>query len=125
VRLYLKVLAGFYLFGFILHVLDLLGLRLKFSDMDYLWQSWIIFLIVGDLIAAIGLWRPHCVGVITFQVIALSQLIAYTVYRDVFGEQYFLIVFHVVTILAFYLILIFGRNQIAPWCQPKVSGTKT
>lgn len=59
---YLKLLSVLYFIGFGLHLCDLLDLRLKFSDMDITWRSWIVFLTVADLITAVGLWRSKAFG---------------------------------------------------------------
>lgn len=98
---FLKVLSICYAIGFLLHIADFAGLRLHFSEMSLTWRIWIIYLVIFDAIAAIGLWRRTKWGIAAFLLIALSQLIAYLAFQSIFGEQTFLIVFHLATLLAF------------------------
>ena len=96
-KLFSKVilmLSFTYFIVFVLHILDILNLRLQFSSMDTVWKTWIIFLLVLDLVASIGLFRKRIWGEIAFFVVALAQLVAYTKFTTIFGEQEFLIVFH-------------------------------
>lgn len=101
---YLKLLAVLYFIGFGLHLFDLLDLRLKFSEMNMVWQSWIVFLTVADLITAVGLWRSTVYGVWGFHLVASSQLIAYSIFSSFFGFQIILLIFHIVTLSLFHLI---------------------
>lgn len=119
---YIKVLSVLYFIGFVLHVADLFDIRLKFSAMNFTWQSWIVFLTVADLITAVGLWRLHRIGILGFHVVAITQLIAYTVLAKVFGFQIEPIIFHAVTLLTYHSIRL--RN-IPPSGVNHFSGTKT
>lgn len=103
-KLYLRVLATLYLVGAILHVGDLLGIRLNFSEMNSVWKTWIIYLTIGDSVAAIGLWFQKKWGELAFQLIAYSQLIAYLGFRSTFGDQTELIIFHTVSLSVFYYL---------------------
>lgn len=109
-KIYLKVLACFYFVGSLLHLLDLLDLRLKFSEMSLVWQIWIIYLMVIDILAAVGLWRQKSWGILLFLTVAASQLIAYIGFVGIFGRQDSLIVFHVLTLTAY---------QFFKWRNPK------
>ncbi|MBT4760512.1 MAG: hypothetical protein HOO06_02335 [Bdellovibrionaceae bacterium] len=109
-KLYLRILALFYLFGAILHLGDVLNLRLNFSEMDTVWQTWIVFLLIGDTIATIGLWQYKKYGEIAFVLIACAQLIAYLKFKSIFGDQAILIIFHVVT-LSLFLGLKYWTNK--------------
>ncbi len=90
-----------------MHLLDLLDLRLKFSEMSIVWKMWIIYLIAGDMIASIGLYRQKIYGEIAFLIIGLSQIFAYTIFESYFGNQNALIVFHLITIS----IYLFFKNK--------------
>ena len=90
------ILAICYLGGFILHVLDILNLRLHFTEMDSVWKTWIIFLAIFDLLTAIGLFRKKLWGELVFLLVAVAQLVAYTRFQQIFGQQEFLIRFHTV-----------------------------
>lgn len=108
-KYYLRFLSLVYFVGFILHVADILDLRLKFSNMDTGWKIWIAYLCIADLIASIGLWKHKTWGVVSFFVIAISQLIAYLGFIEKFGRQDFLVGFHILT-LAAYLLIRFRKN---------------
>lgn len=107
------LLAIAYAVGAVLHLLDVLDLRLKFTAMNTLWKSWIIYLLVFDTLAAIGLCRKKIWGDILFLFIASSQLIAYTKFNAIFGNQDFLITFHVVCIILYTILktLDFWRHK--------------
>ncbi|MBX3018185.1 MAG: hypothetical protein KF767_09875 [Bdellovibrionaceae bacterium] len=70
--------------------------------MSPVWKIWILFLLFADVVAAIGLWRGKSWGAWAFLIVALSQLIAYGAFADVFGPQTELLVFHVVTVALFF-----------------------
>ncbi len=75
------------------------------------WKLWIVSLLAFDLLTAIGLFRKRIWGEIFFLVVSCSQIFAYTQFPSVFGEQNFLILFHIVTlsIYATFRILLFLR----------------
>ena len=102
--LYLRILSVLYFIGFALHFADLLDWRLKFSEMDLVWKSWIVYLTVVDFAAAFFLWRLTPIGVWLVLLVAGSQLVAYTVFQDIFGPQWLLVVFHAVTVFLLFLI---------------------
>lgn len=108
-KIYLRILSVLYAVGALLHYLDLVGLRLDFAEMSMAWKAWIIFLAVADTVAAVGLWKTKTYGVVTFLVVAISQLIAYVGFSDFFGNQTFLIGFHVATLVVFVAILVRQR----------------
>lgn len=68
-------LASLYLIGFALHALDVANLRLNFSEMDLIWKSWILFLLVFDLLASIGLFLKKGWGDVLFITVAACQLL--------------------------------------------------
>lgn len=98
------ILAVFYFIGFLLHALDVANIRLNFSEMDLIWKSWILFLFIFDLLASAGLFLRKLWGEFLFILIATAQMIAYIGFSSFFGEQKFLIVFHI-TCLVLYGIL--------------------
>ncbi len=93
-----------YAVGFVLHLLDVLNLRLQFDTMDSIWKTWIIFLLIFDLLASIGLFWKKFWGELLFILVAVVQLIAYTQFKAIFGEQDFLVIFHSACI-TFYVLL--------------------
>ena len=75
-----------YFIGFFLHALDVMSLRLNFSEIDFLWKSWILFLLIFDLIASAGLILKKFWGEIAFIMVALAQLTAYLGFSSVFNS---------------------------------------
>jgi hypothetical protein len=92
--------------GAILHLADVLDLRLQFSEMDAIWKVWIAYLLIFDFVASIFLWLSSIIGVILFLIVASSQLIAYTFYKNIFGGQGTLIIFHLVTVSIYFVLLV-------------------
>ncbi len=100
---YLKILALLYFTGGILHILDIFDLRLKFSGMTLVWKVWICYLAIMDLITAYGLIKLKKWGIYFFLIVALSQLVAYVLFNKYFGPQYPLIVFHLITLMIYFI----------------------
>jgi len=101
---FLYVIALCYAVGFLLHAMDLFDMRLPFSHMERYWQVWIVYLLIGDFVTAVLLWRRSFWGIVGFQTIAVTQLIAYLFFEEYFGRQGFLVVFHVVTLATYWKI---------------------
>jgi hypothetical protein len=79
-------------------------MALHFSEMDFVWKSWIVYLFIFDLVASVGLWMGKRWGIATLILVAISQLIAYLWYRSFFGDQVFLVTFHILTLTIFTLL---------------------
>lgn len=112
---YLKILALIYLFGGILHIFDIFDLRLKFSELSTIWKILICYLATMDLIAAWGLWKQKKLGIFCFLLVALSQLFTYLIFKDYFGPQYSLIVFHLSTLIIYSLFQFKNLNHLKKW----------
>lgn len=104
--IYLRFLAICYFVGFVLHAMDVLDLRLQFSQMSLIWQIWIVYLLIFDFLASVGLWLARAWGIVIFVTVAASQLIAYIFFQNIFGSQMLLVYFHFATIGMFSLILV-------------------
>jgi uncharacterized membrane protein (DUF2068 family) len=111
-RLYLRLLSVLYFAGALLHIADILELRLKFSEMTPVWKGWVLYLTLMDLAAAVGLWRNQKWGANLFLLVAGSQLTAYLGFRQIFGNQMFLLLFHSLTLVGYFGIL-FKEKQRA------------
>lgn len=111
IKVFLRILAVIYFVGAVLHGMDLFDLRLKFSEMDLTWQTWILYLFAFDLVASIGLWKQKAWGVALFLLISISQLIAYVGFASKFGNQLPLVIFHFLTI-AIFLALSLTQKKI-------------
>jgi len=92
---FLVVIAICYSIGFILQILDILNIRLHYSEMDNVWKAWIIFLVIFDFLAALGIFLKKRWGELFFFVVAVSQIIAYTQFQNIFQDQTFLVQFHI------------------------------
>lgn len=110
-HLYLKTLASLYLFGAILHLLDIFDFRLRYSELSTIWQVWIVYLLIFDFLASIGLWKAKAWGNAIFLLITISQLIAYLGFKGIFGDQSFLIIFHFATIAIFFSLYWWSRIE--------------
>mgnify|MGYP007118530614 CR=1 FL=1 len=104
--IYLRFLAVSYFVGFVLHTMDVLDLRLQFSQMSLIWQIWIVYLMIFDFLASVGLWLARAWGVFIFVTIATSQLVAYIFFQNIFGSQMPLVFFHFASLGMFFLILV-------------------
>ena len=110
-KYFAKVLSLCYFLGAVLHLADIFDLRLKFSEMNPIWKSWIIYLTIFDLVAGIGLWNNRSWGFLFFLIVTASQLLAYTVFSGFFGEQLPLIIFHCVALCTYLLLLIIRKTS--------------
>lgn len=95
------LIAVLYFLGFILHVGDMFDLRLSFSTMTTIWKYWIVFLLIFDLLTAVGLFLKKIWGEIFLLIVSCSQLVAYTQFAHIFEDQVFLVRFHVVVLSAY------------------------
>jgi len=98
------LVAVLYFFGFVLHGGDVLDLRLSFSTMNAIWKSWIVFLLIFDLLTAVGLLLKKIWGEIFLLIVSISQLIAYTQFSHIFEEQIFLVRFHIIVLSIYFLL---------------------
>jgi len=104
IHIFLKVLSVCFLFGGILHLLDLFDLRLQFSEMNMRWKIWILYLMIFDFIAALGLWKNTRWGIAVFLLIASSQVVAYGFFQELFTPQPYLISFHLVSVCLYFIL---------------------
>lgn len=111
-KIYFRILALLYFGGAVLHTADLLNLRLKFSEMNNVWKFWIVYLAIFDLLASIGLWRGQNWGIILFLIIAISQLIAYIGFVEIFANQDPLIIFHTGTLTIFGIMFMIKKLSV-------------
>lgn len=102
--IFLRTLSICYFVGAALHALDVLNLRLNFSLMSDVWKMWTIYLLFADLFASVLLWKNHRLGIQLFGIISISQLIAYLGFKEYFGDQTFLIIFHSVTLILYFVL---------------------
>ncbi|MDG0815144.1 DUF6163 family protein [Bdellovibrio svalbardensis] len=78
--------------------MDVFGYRLSYSSMSWGWKVWIIYLLIFDSVASLGLFMKRPWGDYAFLLVALSQLIAYAGFSHYFGDQGVLIKFHIITL---------------------------
>ena len=104
---FFRAIAIFYLVGALFHMLDLFDLRLMFSEMNTIWKAWTIYLLVFDSLTFSLLWKRKSLGQAILIIVAVSQLVAYIRFDNIFPNQYFLIVFHFVTLSLFAMLKIY------------------
>lgn len=103
-KLYLRILALLYAFGACVHFGNLLGFgQVPFAEAPLSWQIGDIVYAVLDTAIVLGLWRRRLWGIICFFIAALSQLVLYISFPDLFAftdEHYSalqgMVVFHLI-----------------------------
>jgi len=108
-KYYLFLMGALYIVGAFFHLLDIFDLRLQFSQMNTTWKIWTLFLLIVDSTAAQGLLLRKKYGEHLFIFIATTQLIAYLGFKGAFGNQNFLIIFHIITLCLYVVIKIFQK----------------
>ncbi|OQW54564.1 DUF6163 family protein [Candidatus Raskinella chloraquaticus] len=73
-------------------------------------QVLIGYLAVMMPIAAVGLWVTSSWGTVIWLVVALSEVVANTLFADIFGWAFDLVAFHIVT-MAIYLALAWRMSR--------------
>ena len=77
------VVAAFYLYGAIVHVLNMLSLSgFDWKSAPTKWQVLDVSYLVLDLVVVIGLVMSWKLGFIAFYAAAMSQIVLYTLLRD-------------------------------------------
>lgn len=109
-RILIRTLAYCYLFAGFLHVLDVFDARLRFSQMEVLWQLWTVYLAFADTLAGFCLLRSSRLGELLFLTLVLSQLAVYLGWSEYFGNQFAWMGFHFLT-LSIYLIALTYRQR--------------
>jgi hypothetical protein len=113
-RVYSRILAALYLISFGLHVLDVFDLRLRFSQMGTLARGWTLYLVLGDLIAAIALWRGTVLCDLIFCLIVLGQLSVFLGWAPFLPNQNFVVSFHWITLTVFLALISLQRVPEMP-----------
>jgi hypothetical protein len=108
---FLRVMAVLYFFAGLLHLADVLDLRLLLSQMSSTWKIWICSLLVLDFAAAFGLWFRTIWGQVLFVFIASTQIIVYLSFESTFGPQWELVVFHACSLVVYVYLL---RRRLRP-----------
>jgi len=120
--IFLYAMAAIYSTGALLHVLDLFDLRRDFSHMNLAWRVWVVYLLIADAIAALGLWRRRQYGEYAFLFVSASQAIVYLT-SDLFGNQNVLASFHSVCLCVYVLLRLHQRSdsqvlrEVTTWRQ--------
>jgi hypothetical protein len=104
--IYLRILAIFYGYGAMIHLLNLLGFgSLPWEEMSLSWKLGDIFYGVIDPLTGIGLWLKKVWGIVFFLIAALSQLILYSGFSNQFAftiqqqqTLWSLIIFHLISL---------------------------
>ena len=128
-KLILWVIAAFYAYGALVHVLNILGMTgFEWLGAPLKWQVLDLVYLVLDVTVAIGLPAGSRVGYLALFVAATSQIVLYTAFRDWIidvPEEFArspeeiayldgLVVFHIVTLLSVCLAIWLNRNAARP-----------
>lgn len=121
----LWIVAAFYLYGALVHVLNILGLSgFDWRAAPLKWQILDISYLILDLLVVVGLLLNWKLGFIAFYLAAISQIVLYTLLRswitavpqefalnaDQRGYLTNLVIFHCMTVALVSLALWFRRN---------------
>lgn len=106
IAIFLRGLAFLYLIWGVANWASILGVP---GTPDFVASSSARKVLTGYLavmmpIAAVGLWIPSSWGTVIWLVVALSEVVANTLFSDIFGWASELVAFHLVT-MTIYLIL--------------------
>ena len=83
---YLRILALFYAFGASVHFGNLIGFgEIPFAESPLSWQIGDIVYAALDTAVVIGLWRGRLWGIVCFCVAALSQIVLYSGFPNLFA----------------------------------------
>lgn len=100
---FLRALAVLYLIWGVANWASILGVpgTANFPAETIQRQILIGYLAVMMPIAAVGLWIGASWGTVIWLVVALSEVIANTLFADLFGWAFDLVIFHIVTMVAY------------------------
>lgn len=125
-KLIFWVVAAFYSYGALVHVLNMLSLTgFNWIEAPLKWQVLDIAYLILDVVVVVGLIRGAQIGFTAFFVAALSQIFLYTVFRDwvldvptefkptaeAAAYLNLLVIFHIITCLAMTLTLFFRAKH--------------
>lgn len=102
---FLNLLAVFFLIFGIVGVLDFFDLRLAYSKMSPVQKNWTVFLTIGNFATAGFLQKRQSLGIVLFHLMAISQILVYWNFQDIFGRQDFLIIFHTINLALYWKIV--------------------
>ncbi len=115
--IYLRILALIYAYGAIVHYTNLLGWgELSWTEMPLSWKLGDIFYGMLDPIAVTGLWLKKFWGIACFLMGAISQIVLYAGFSDLFAftlEQqqtlWSLVIFHSISLTVFVGLVVFKK----------------
>ena len=128
-RIILWVIAAFYAYGALVHVLNILGMTgFEWMEAPLKWQILDLVYLVLDVTVVIGLLIGSRIGYLALFFAATSQIILYTAFRDWIinvPEKFArspeevayldgLVTFHIVTLLLVCLAIWLNRNATQP-----------
>ncbi len=77
------IVAAFYAYGALVHVLNMLGLTgFDWRSAPLKWQALDVIYLILDVLVVVGLILRRRIGFIAFYLAALSQIVLYTLLRD-------------------------------------------
>lgn len=121
----LWIIAAFYAYGALVHVLNILGMTgFDWMNAPAKWQILDVVYLVLDITVVIGFLLSSSIGYVAFVIAAVSQIVLYTILRDWIVDvpepftrspdeiAYLdtLVAFHIVTLLLFCLAMWLRRK---------------
>jgi hypothetical protein len=70
-----------------------------------------VFFCVCDLVAAVGLWLLASWGTVVWLIAALAETVLHTVFAKMFGVDILLVLFNVVTVIAYTVLTVLYERQ--------------
>jgi len=86
-----------------------------FETMTIAWKMATMYLAVIDLVAAVGLWMRVAWGNVLWVCAAMSEVAFHTIFMDVFGSDYLIVVFHVFALSGYATLVMLDRNDRRLW----------
>ena len=100
----MRLLACIYIYFGLSHwalLLGLSGAETRFLDMAVQWQVATVYFAILMVIAAVGLWFGSGWGVATWLFVAVTELVMYLGFPDLFGEDRWTVGFNIACIVGY------------------------
>ncbi len=100
----MRILACVYIYYGLIHWATLLGVGAAegaFLAMPVQWQVATVYFAILMVIAAVGLWFGSGWGVATWLFVAVTELVMYLGFSDLFGENNWTVGFNITCIIAY------------------------
>ena len=86
-----------------------------FEAMTVAWRLATMYLAVVNLVAAVGLWMRVAWGNVVWLCAAASEIAFHTFFRETFGSDYVVVVFHLFALGGYAALVVLARKQQKSW----------